>query len=88
MFKLVIIGTIAALASASSHPINSQIVKDIKERTNRWQPHDIESNPLKNHSYGKLMGLLGTVTHPTEEADMLYAPVEMVGDVPANFDWR
>ena len=36
MFTFVIIGTVAALASASSHPINKLIVQDIRSRTHRW----------------------------------------------------
>jgi len=90
MFKLVIIGTVVALASASSHPINKMIVNDIRQRTNRWEAHDLETNPLKNYSYGKLMGLLGTVTNPAKERipDYTYADVQLLQDVPANFDWR
>ena len=64
MFKLVIVGTVIAIASAMRPPINSEIVGAIRERTNRWVAHDIESNPLRNKTYAELKGLLGTITNP------------------------
>jgi cathepsin B len=90
MFKLVIIGTIVALAAASSHPINKQIIADIRQRTHRWEAYDFETNPMKDYSYGKLMGLLGTVNNPAKERipEFSYADVEMLQQLPANFDWR
>jgi cathepsin B len=90
MYKLVIIGTVVALAAASSHPINPWIVQDIRQRTHRWEAYDVETNPLRNHSYGKLMGLLGTITNPAKESlpDFTYAQGELIADLPENFDWR
>jgi hypothetical protein len=35
MFKLVVVGTIVAMAAAS-HPINADMVKTIKAKTSLW----------------------------------------------------
>lgn len=50
LFKLVIVGTIATLASAYKHPVNSVIVNDIKQKTAQWEAHEPETNPLRNYS--------------------------------------
>ena len=90
MFKFVIIGTVVALASAQSHPVNKQIVQEIRERTHRWEAYDVETNPFRNYTFGKLMSLLGTITNPPAErtSEYKYADVELLKDVPANWDWR
>lgn len=64
MLKLVIVGTVFAVAQAIQHPINSQIVSQIRERTHRWVAHDVEANPLRNRTYFDLKGLLGTINRP------------------------
>lgn len=38
MFKIIILGTIAAIAASQSHPINEDIVKEIKEKATSWYP--------------------------------------------------
>ena len=46
MYKLVIIGTVLAFATAHIHPVNEYIIKQIKERATTWEPMEIEDNPL------------------------------------------
>lgn len=75
MFKLVIIGTIAAFASAQRHPINPDIVNEIKSKADTWKAHDVETNPLKNLSVHEIQGLLGTVVQ---------GPIGLPGPVPTN----
>lgn len=59
MFKLVVVGTVAALASAF-HPINKDIVDEIKQKATTWVPHEVEENPLANKTLSEIMGMLGT----------------------------
>lgn len=85
MFKLVIVGTVAVLAAAEmSHPINKEIVEEIKSKTSLWQPAEPEENPLSSYSVDKIMGLMGT----TISAPGNFPGPELVEDVPTNFDSR
>lgn len=88
MFKLIIVGTIAAIANAYTHPVNSQIVNAVKTRTTKWTPHEVETNPLRNYSMEKLRGLLGTITEPKVEADIEYGAVVVSDSLPTSWDWR
>jgi cathepsin B len=89
MFKLVVIGTIAAVASAMRHPINPQVVNAVRTRTTRWVSHDVETNPLRNYSAEQLQSFLGTITNPMSEAAGLdYVEPAMIESVPDAFDWR
>jgi hypothetical protein len=36
MFKLVIVGTIAAFAFAKDHPINADMIEEIKQKASIW----------------------------------------------------
>ena len=60
MFKLAIAGTIVASALAQGHPINEDLINEIKEKTQKWIPADPATNPLANKSMSQIMGLLGT----------------------------
>ena len=46
MYKLVVIGTVLAMATAHILPVNEYIIKQIKERATTWEPMEIEDNPL------------------------------------------
>ena len=51
MLKIVVVGTIAAFVSAvTQHPINSDIVKDIRSKNTTWEPVDPQENPLNKLS--------------------------------------
>jgi hypothetical protein len=60
MFKVAIAGTIVASALAQVHPINEDLINEIKEKTQKWIPADPSTNPLANKSMTQIMGLLGT----------------------------
>lgn len=62
MLKFVIVGTIAAVASAgaSFHPVSKEMVEEIKARATTWVPFEVEENPLKDVPLENLIGLLGT----------------------------
>jgi cathepsin B len=83
MFKLVVVGTIAAMAAAS-HPINEDIVKSIRAKTSLWESHDTETNPLNQYTHEQLLGMLGTYIVPSNKQ----YPESEVTAVPDNFDSR
>lgn len=83
MLKLVVVGTIAAIAAAS-HPVTSDMVKTIKAKTALWQPHDTDANPLSKYTPEQLLGMLGTYIVPSNK---IYPGSEVV-DTPENFDAR
>lgn len=82
MFKLVIVGTIAALAAAT-HPINDHIVSAVKKSAT-WVAHEPSENPLKDYTHEELMGMLGTYIVPVNRA---YNRPQVVS-TPASFDAR
>ena len=86
MFKLAVVGTVAALATATKvHPINEDIVKEIKAKATTWTAHEVLENPLRHRTHDELLGLLGT--HPeTAVNNGFNAP--SVTDTPLNFDSR
>lgn len=84
MLKLVVVGTIVSMAAAS-HPINSDMVKQIREKTGLWEAHDVESNPLVNYTHDQLLGMLGTYIVPSNK---IYPDTPVKGDIPSEFDAR
>ena len=73
MFKLAIVGTVAAYATAKFHPINEDIVKEIKAKATTWTAHEPSENPLRHHSAEHLQGLLGDNGMPTNNHFTKYA---------------
>jgi len=83
MFKLVVVGTIAAFAAAI-HPIRDEIVNAVRHRTQHWEAHDVETNPLNNKSVEELLGLCGTFM---VQSNKMYPSSEIL-EVPSDFDSR
>jgi cathepsin B len=83
MLKLVVIGSIVAIAAAS-HPVNQDIVKAIRSKTRSWVAHDVASNPLNKYTHEELMGMLGTYIVPSNKQ---YPGSEVV-ETPSDFDSR
>ena len=73
MFKLAIVGTVAAYVAAKSHPINEDIVKVIKAKATTWTAHEVAENPLRHHSAESLQGLLGDHGMSTSNSITNYA---------------
>lgn len=82
MFKLVVVGTIIAMAAAT-HPINENIVRKIKESAS-WTAHEVTANPLANKTIEELKQMLGTYIVPTNK---LYKKNGVVA-TPTDFDAR
>ncbi len=60
MLKLATIGAVAITASAT-HPINDDIVNEIKAKATTWTPFEAHLNPLRFHDEQTLQGKLGTI---------------------------
>jgi len=83
MFKLVIIGTIAAMAAAT-HPINEEMVAHIKAKTSLWQPHETTTNPFSDLTKEQLLAKCGTYIVPSNKQ----YPGSPLISTPDNFDAR
>ena len=65
MLKLTTLASAIAVALADvAHPINEDIVNEIKAKTDKWQPYEPTENPLSGRNNIELFGLLGTVYRP------------------------
>ena len=84
MFKLVVVGTIAAFAAALNHPVNTDIVNEIKTKASTWVPLEVHENPLTKLTAEQIQGLLGTRVQPPAG----YAAPEEILGLPDNFDAR
>jgi cathepsin B len=80
MHKLVVIGTIAAVANAYTHAI----VSDVKAKTNLWTPTELHENQFQGWSRSQLSALCGTII-PTSNDLPTYTEVNAV---PTEFDAR
>jgi cathepsin B len=86
MFKFVVAGSVAAFASAKSHPIRQQLVDELKGVVS-WEVHTPETNPLRNLSREELLNLVGT--NLDYEYNVPETKVDTpVGALPTNFDPR
>lgn len=85
MYKLVVIGTVMASALGMTHPVNPDLVNDIKNKADSWKPAEPETNPLKNLNIAEIKGLLGTIVQGPVG---LPSPAVPNGDAPKEFDSR
>lgn len=58
MFKLIVVGTVFTFAAAY-HPVNQDLVDEIKAKATTWEPMEVHENPLANKSIDEIRGLLG-----------------------------
>jgi C1A family cysteine protease len=65
------------------HPVNEDIVKEIKAKATTWHPHEVHENPLSKMEAGHVYGLLGAKV----QAPVGYTAPEVV-TVPQAFDSR
>jgi hypothetical protein len=85
MFKIVIVGTVMVLANAMKHPINKEIVAEIKQKAS-WEPFEHDENPLKNHSAQHLYSLLGAKIDPDQDYSDFKSFGYVAAALPDNFD--
>lgn len=51
----------ALLGLGLSHPINEEIVKEIRQKTSLWTAHDVKTNPIAHWTEEEIKGRLGTI---------------------------
>ena len=71
MFKLVLVGTVLATAYGAGHPINQEIVDEIKAKATSWTPMEVDENPLSKLSAEEVKGLLGAYEETYEGLTMV-----------------
>ncbi len=91
MFKLVIVGTVMALASAMpvnhEHPINAQMTANISQRTASWVAHAPETNPLAGKTKEELLAMVGTYV-PAPRFDSETDSYSPLNALPTDYDPR
>ena len=85
MYKLVIIGTVAVVAAAS-HPVNQDLVHQIKTKTSAWRVHEVHENPLKDWTMEDIKARLGTIVQGPVEG--IPSPLPYNDILPTSFDSR
>ena len=87
MTKLILLGFVAlATAHANHHPVNEDMVKEIKAKATTWTPMEVAENPLSYLSPAELKKFLGTNIVGPQPG---YATPEISNAaLPTNFDSR
>lgn len=87
MKKATVLCSFLLLASTKEHqhPINADIVEEIKNSGASWVPYEAHENPLKDYTAEELMGMLGTVIKPLED---FIEEEDVPNALPATFDAR
>lgn len=83
MLKLVTIGAVA-LCAAATHPINEELVKEIKQKATTWTPMEVHQNPLAAVSHTVLKQRLGTIVRGPQG----FPHPRTANGLPASFDAR
>jgi cathepsin B len=71
MLKLIIVGTIATLSLAREHPINADMVAEIKKSATTWRPYEVRENPHAHLTHDEIQGMLKTYTTYWEKPEFL-----------------
>lgn len=90
MQKLLVVATALVYVQGHVHPVNQQIIAEIKKKATTWEPMELEDNPLHHLSMSAVQGLLGTIFDADVPAsDGVLTAVGPSGTtVPASFDAR
>jgi len=83
MYKLAIVGTAVSLAAAY-HPVNQEMIDEIKAKATSWYPMELDKNPLAKLSSDDVLGLM--CGHNSENSNEFFASPEIVS-VPAYWNW-
>ena len=61
MLKIVVLGSVLSVALADLvHPVNEDIVREIRQKATTWTPMDPAKNPLSKLSAEEVYGLSGS----------------------------
>lgn len=90
MFKLTVVGTVVAMASAhytasKAHPIRGELIAEIQAKAS-WEAHTPETNPLAGKTREELLALVST--YMPEPKDAAEFDLEPSNALPTNFDPR
>jgi len=89
MFKLAVVGTVAAVATANNHPVTQDVVDAIRAKATTWEPMEVHENPLSKLSTEQVFGLLGAkVAFGDAAPNGKYITPTINPNIPANFDSR
>ena len=89
MYKLVVIGTVIAVASAQRlHPVRDEIINEIKAKATTWRPMEKEENPFYTKSVEHIAGLLGTQIGDKNASNEVFDTIEPTYASPAEYDPR
>jgi len=94
MMKFIICTILLLSVAMAEHPINEDIVEEIKSSTNLWTPVEVEDNIFQFHAEEDIIGMLGTKID--DERDMRVAKEmgifeqdeESIESASAEFDSR
>lgn len=56
---LLIFLVVLVYCKQNDHPINEDAVNEIKQKTDSWEAHNPDENPLKDYSHEELHYMLG-----------------------------
>ena len=81
--KIIIAALLVSLAVASLHPVNHEMVAQIKQKASTWTPMEVEENPFAYMPIEQIKGMMGTklTVVNAKPIDYGFAP-------DANFDGR
>jgi C1A family cysteine protease len=87
MFKLIIVGTIAAFVAAEQSIISHVMTAKIRDSGASWIAHDPETNPFRNYTTEQLLALVSGayITEPFDESSIDQTPSNAL---PKDFDPR
>jgi cathepsin B len=92
--KFIIIALMLFAATFAKHPVNKEIVEEIKKLTTQWWPVEPENNIFQFHNAEQISSMLGTKMDlerdikVAEEMGIFDYNLESVEAVPAAFDSR
>ena len=92
--KVIIFAILLLSVTFARHPVNQEIVEEIKRSTNLWTPVEPEENIFQYHSEEKIVSMMGTKLdlerdiRVAEEMGIYNYNEEARESVPANFDSR
>jgi hypothetical protein len=85
MLKVLLISCLIVFVFADNKHINEDLVNDIKSKTDKWIPHEVNENPLKDKTHEQLHMFLGAKLRPPLGSKM---PPSENADIPKTFDGR
>lgn len=86
MIKILTLSALLAFSHAT-HPVNKEIVEEIKKMATTWEPMEVEENPLALLSEEQVMSYLGTfLKDPVVEGHEVTLQEGLA--LPVNFDGR